>query len=641
MNLSHPWMLHFLWLLPLVVLVFVVRGRKVRQSLIRFADPALLNRLTGQGPGGMRAIKPILTICALGFMLIALAGPRWGSHYQEVVQKGVDIMLLVDVSPSMLVQDVKPDRLERARREISDFIRVVQGDRVGLVAFSGAAFVQCPLTLDYGALNLFLNALSPELIPAPGTDLGAALRTGMSAFDPKAETDKVMILITDGEDNEAKGVEAAREAAAKGIKIFVFGIGDPSGGPIPQQEGKGGFKKDRDGNMILSKLDEQELQQIASITGGRYVRAVSGDLDLDLLYFDGVKSSTHASTVKSGKIRVFEERFYLFVLAAFFILLFEGFLHGMGNRSVRSRGGRPAFISLSFFLISGYLLFSLFGWIAPVFGSEDPDELYREGKFKEAEELYGKSDMDNPKDLRFRYNRGCAGYQGSDYKGAMAAFSSVYRRTQDKEMQYKAVFNAGNTAFKQGDFSTAAQYFKQAIQLQPESENAKFNLELTLKEIQKQKKSEEKKGGDSSKDQKNKKQKQEQEKNEKDGEKNSSTNQDKKGGSEKEEQQKREESGDRDQDKGSAEKDKTEQQQGREQEKNEKKQDLSGDLQARNAPPESKSENDGTKPETGIHFEIKGRGHAGQCERRSDPNHGASASGTGGVPSEIGKGLVI
>ena len=124
----------------------------------------------------MRAIKPILTICALGFLLIALAGPRWGSHYQEVIRKGVDIVLLVDVSPSMLVQDVKPDRLERARREISDFIRVVQGDRVGLVAFSGAAFVQCPLTLDYGALHLFLNALSPELIPAPGTDLGAALR---------------------------------------------------------------------------------------------------------------------------------------------------------------------------------------------------------------------------------------------------------------------------------------------------------------------------------------------------------------------------------------------------------------------------------------------------------------------------------
>ncbi len=597
MNLAHPWMLHFLWLLPLTVLVFIFRGRRVRQSLEKFADPQLLTRLTGEGPGGMRAIRPILTISALGFMLIALAGPRWGSHYQEVIQKGVDIVLLVDVSPSMLVQDVKPDRLERARREISDFIGVVQGDRVGLVAFSGAAFIQCPLTLDYGALNLFLNALSPDLIPAPGTDLGEALKVGMSAFDPKAETDKVMILITDGEDNEAKGVQAAREAAARGIKIFVFGIGDPSGGPIPQQEGKGGFKKDTDGNMILSKLDEEQLREIASITGGRYVRAVSGDLDLDLLYFDGVKSSTHASTVKSGKIKVFEERFTLFVLAAFVILLFEGFLRNMGKKSPFSGKGLRIFILCLFFLMPVFLSCNMAGWVAPVFGSEDPDELYRNGKFKEAEVLYEKSDMDNPKDLRFRYNRGCAGYQGSDYKGAMAAFSSVYKRTQDKEMQYKAVFNAGNTAFKEGDFSMAAQYFKQAIQLKTDSENAKFNLELTLKEIQKQKKSEEKKEGDSSKDQKNmdqknkkqedKGQEKQKEKKEREGEKESSADQGKKSGSEKEKEQKKADSAE-----------KKEQKQGREPEKKEDKQNLSGDLQAQNAPSESKSKDDEKKSET-------------------------------------------
>ncbi len=594
MNLSHPWMLHFLWLLPLTVLVFVFRGRKVRQSLEKFADPPLLTRLTGDGSEGMRAIRPILTISALGFMLIALAGPRWGSHYQEVTQKGVDIVLLVDVSPSMLVQDVKPDRLERARREISDFIRVVQGDRVALVAFSGAAFIQCPLTLDYGALNLFLNALSPELIPVPGTDLGEALKVGMSAFDPKAETDKVMILITDGEDNEAKGVQAAREAAAKGIKIFVFGIGDPSGGPIPQQEGKGGFKKDADGNMILSKLDEQALQEIASLTGGRYVRAVSGDLDLDLLYFDGVKSSTHASTLKSGKIKIFEEKFYLFVLAAFVILLFEGFLHNMGKKSSFSGKRLRIFILSFFFLMPVFLSSSMAGWVAPVFGSENPDELYRKGKFKEAEALYEKSDMDNPKDLRFRYNRGCAGYQGSDYKGAMAAFSSVYKRSQDKEMQYKAVFNAGNTAFKQGDFSAAVQYFKQAIQLQPESENAKFNLELTLKEIQKQKKSEEKKEGDSSKDQKNKGQEKKNQENkaqepqkEADGENKASAEQDKKRDSDKEKEQKRGDSGE-----------KNGPEQRREPEKKEDKQDLSGELQAQNAPAESKSKDDGKKSET-------------------------------------------
>jgi len=290
----------------------------------RFAEPELLDRLTGDIRRGGRIIRSTFLLAALGLMLLALAGPRWGSHYQEVSQKGVDIMIVLDVSTSMLVSDVKPDRLERARREISDFIQVVQGDRVGLVAFSGAAFTQCPLTLDYGALSMFLNELRPDLIPVPGTDLGAATERAISSFDTQSETDRVILLITDGEDNEDKGLQAARDAARDGIKIFVFGIGDPSGGPVPAGEGKGGFKKDKDGNLILSKLNEEGLSEIASITGGSYIRSVAGDLDLDLLYFEGIRSRTEAATLKSGKIKVYEERFAIFVIAAFLFCSLRG-----------------------------------------------------------------------------------------------------------------------------------------------------------------------------------------------------------------------------------------------------------------------------------------------------------------------------
>ncbi|HDH98529.1 MAG TPA: VWA domain-containing protein [Deltaproteobacteria bacterium] len=274
-------------------------------------------------------------------MVFALAGPRWGSHFQEVSQKGVDIMIAVDVSPSMLVEDIKPNRLERARREIMDFLKVVQGDRVGLVAFSGAAFIQCPLTLDYAALEMFLNALQPDLIPVPGTDLGAAIKIALSSFDFKAETDKVILLITDGEDNEDRGLEAAREAEENGIKIFVFGMGETSGGPIPAGGGKGGFKKDKDGKLILSRLNENDLRKIASMAGGTYVRSVAGDLDLDVLYFEGIKSRTEAKTLKSGKIRIFEERFMFFVLAAFLFLLVEGSISERpyrGSKVQRFRG---------------------------------------------------------------------------------------------------------------------------------------------------------------------------------------------------------------------------------------------------------------------------------------------------------------
>ena len=326
MKLAHFWVLHLLWFLPLAAIALVVCFRKKQRAIERLADPELLVRLTGRDRKRMRFFKGMLLISALGLMLLALAGPRWGSHYQEVSQKGVDIMIVVDVSPSMLVEDVKPNRLERARREILDFLRVVRGDRVGLVAFSGAAFVQCPLTLDYAALDMFLSALQPNLIPVPGTDLGAAIETGVSSFDFDSETDRVMLLITDGEDNEGRGLEAARGAASNGVKIFVFGIGVTSGGPIPAGDGKGGFEKDEEGNLILSKLDEEGLREIASTAEGTYVRSVAGDLDLDILYFDGIKSRTEAETLKSGKIKVYEERFPIFVLAAFLFLVLEGLL---------------------------------------------------------------------------------------------------------------------------------------------------------------------------------------------------------------------------------------------------------------------------------------------------------------------------
>ena len=326
MTLAHLWILHLLWLLPLTLVGLMVYSRQKKRAMERIADSDLLARLTGAERMGSRLLKGLFLLASLGLMIFALAGPRWGSHYQEVTQKGVDIMVLVDVSRSMLVEDVEPNRLERARREILDFLRIVEGDRVGFIAFAGAAFVQCPLTLDYAALQMFLSALEPDLIPVAGTNLGDAIDSANASFDFKSETDKVILLITDGEDNENKGFEAAKKAAGKGIKIFVFGIGETSGGPIPAEDGKGGFRKDEAGKLVLSKLDEDSLRQIASLTGGTYVRSVAGDLDLDVLYFEGIKSRTEAQTLKSGKIKVYEERFTLFLLAAFLFLLLEGLI---------------------------------------------------------------------------------------------------------------------------------------------------------------------------------------------------------------------------------------------------------------------------------------------------------------------------
>ena len=323
MTLTNYWLLHLLWLLPLVAVALVVSSRQKRRALERFADPHLLIRLTDEDRRGRRVLKGLLLLISLGLMLFALAGPRWGSHYQDISRKGVDIVVVVDVSRSMLVEDTEPNRLERARGEIFDFLRVVQGDRVALVPFSGAAFIQCPLTLDYAALQMFLDGLEPDLVPVPGTDLGAAIEKALSALDFNVTTDKVILLITDGEDNEGKGVEAARKAAARGVKIFSLGMGEPSGGPIPPTNGTGGFGIDEGEKLILSKLEEQSLRQITALTGGTYVRSVADTLDLDTLYFEGIRSRTEAQILKGGKIKVYEERFSFFLLAAFMLLLLE------------------------------------------------------------------------------------------------------------------------------------------------------------------------------------------------------------------------------------------------------------------------------------------------------------------------------
>jgi Ca-activated chloride channel homolog len=332
MNFDRLWMLNFLWILPFVGLGIIFEYRKKRNALARFAENKLLSKLIGDERKERIYIKIILLLVSLALLIFAMAGPRWGSHYQEVSREGIDIILAVDVSSSMLVQDVKPSRMERAKRKIQDFIKVVQGDRIGLVAFAGSAFVQCPLTLDYSALEMFLSELQPGLIPVAGTDLGAAIQTSLSSFDEKANTDRVIILITDGEDNEGKGLKAAEEAAEKKTKIFIFGIGDTTGGPVPATDGGGGFVKDRTGKVVLSKLDEKGLDKIASVTGGNYMRSVAGDLDLDVLYFSGVKLKTNATTLKSGKIKVYEERFMIFVFAAFILLLLEGFIDARSGK---------------------------------------------------------------------------------------------------------------------------------------------------------------------------------------------------------------------------------------------------------------------------------------------------------------------
>jgi len=318
-NLSY---LLFLWIVPGVIVFYIYAFRKKAKYIQLFSEKRLFRQLTPDVSRKRQVFKVFLLVLSIIFCVLALIRPKWGFHWEEIKRKGVDIIVCVDVSTSMLAEDIKPNRLERAKRKIHDLINLLQGDRIGLVAFAGVSFVQCPLTLDYGACQIFLDCLDTDLIPVQGTAIGNAIRTATRAFRKGERKSKVIILITDGEDHEGEPLKAAQEAKKEGIKIFAIGIGKEGGAPVPEPNGKGGFKKDSHGELILSKLDEVTLQKIALNTGGSYVRSVTGDMDLEKIYLEDIKKKTEQKELKSARQKRWEERFqWPLFLALLFLLL--------------------------------------------------------------------------------------------------------------------------------------------------------------------------------------------------------------------------------------------------------------------------------------------------------------------------------
>ncbi len=256
-----------------------------------------------------------------------MARPQFGEKLTLLRRKGVDIIIALDTSLSMLAEDVKPSRLEKAKLEVSGLIDRMKGDRVGLVAFAGQSFVQCPLTLDLSAAQMFLDLMDPDLIPQPGTAIGDAIRTARMAFSQKEKKFKVLILMTDGEDHGSDPVEAAEEARKEGIIIYTIGIGSTYGEPIPLKDknGKvGGFKKDENEEVVLSRLDEGTLRKIAKKTRGRYFRASAGEVELDKIY-DEI-SKMEKKQLEGKMITQYEERYQYFLVVSLFFLTLELFI---------------------------------------------------------------------------------------------------------------------------------------------------------------------------------------------------------------------------------------------------------------------------------------------------------------------------
>jgi Ca-activated chloride channel family protein len=314
-----------------VVLFFfaLLQQKKMRST---FASIELFQRLSPWTSSFKQKIKFALLLIALGFIVIGFANPQIGSRFEEVKAEAIDIFIALDVSKSMKAEDVQPNRLEAAKYAIGQLLGMIKGDRVGLSVFAGDAYVQFPLTLDYSAAKIFLDAIDVETAPVPGSALGTAIQMADKSFndiedetEKKNATNKVLILITDGENTEGDAFAAATDAAKNGVLIYTIGVGSVNGSPIPEyRNGQQDFKRDREGNVVVTKLDEESLVKLASIGNGKYYRATTGGDELVKIFESINKLQKREIGVK--QFTEYESRYQYFLFAALLLLIAEVFI---------------------------------------------------------------------------------------------------------------------------------------------------------------------------------------------------------------------------------------------------------------------------------------------------------------------------
>jgi Ca-activated chloride channel family protein len=505
--------LHALWaLIPLAGLFFFLAARRERRLRLLLDEDAAA-RLCPERWRERARTKTILRLLACALAIVALARPQWGFHWEEVRRRGLDILVVLDTSNSMRATDLKPNRLQQATWGLRDLVKRLNGDRIGLVAFAGSSFLECPLTIDYAAFSLMLDDVYPGIIPRGGTAIAPALGTALENFGAGGEADRVIILITDGEDHEGDLERVIGTLKEKHVRVFAVGVGTTEGEIIPAAEGEGGaFLKDASGNVVKSALREAVLERIAVATGGMYVRAAPGDFGLDRIFNEGI-AALKRDERESKMIRAAEERFPWFLGAALVLLALECLLGD--RRRGKAAGVRPGrALPLACLLLAAALLPA-----SPAAAGEARREMregvglfegkrYEEaaGKFAEAARKAADEGLDP---AAAHYNRASALLKAGKGAAAAAALTEALRST-DPALQEQAHYNRGNALAKaaealeqQGDLGGAVALLEEALgmyegamRLDPKDEDPKVNHEVVARkkaQLEERKKEQEKK----------------------------------------------------------------------------------------------------------------------------------------------------
>lgn len=514
-----------LWLLAgtfaVVALIWTWRRYDRRQqiALAAFASSHLHAQLTASFSPARRNLKRALLMGCVACIFLALARPQAGFRWEEVKRRGIEVMFAIDTSRSMLSPDVKPDRLSRAKLAVHDFVSRLGGDGVGLVAFAGSAFLQCPVTLDYDAFHESLDALDTTVIPRPGTDVASAIREAQAALDQRGSKDKILILLTDGEDLEGNALSAAKSAAEAGVKIFTVGVGTASGEliPLPVDQG-GGFLKDASGQIVKSRLDERALKAVAEASGGLYAPLGAQGEGLEKIYQEALAPLTkHELAARQQK--VYTERFQWPLAVALACLL--GSLLVSTRRRVRATRSEnitspatplPALTPSRSKMAPQAAVAMLVGaWMAFINPSAQAsagsaEKAYQKGDFAMAQKEYAEAAKRQPAKPELQYNIGTAAYKAGDFAQANEAFrkslaTGTSGDAKTLQAQQDSFYNLGNTLYRTGQkteqsnpqqtiqtWEEAVKTYDAALQLRADDADAKYNRDLVQRKLEELKK---------------------------------------------------------------------------------------------------------------------------------------------------------
>lgn len=482
-------------LVPALILFLWWAWRKKQQLVTQFISARLLGHLkVGVSPSRQKA-RMALIVVSVVCVVLALARPQWGMSKEEARQRGLDIVVAIDTSNSMLAEDTAPNRLTRAKLAALDLMRRAKTDRLGLVAFAGAAFLQCPLTLDDGAFTQSINALDTKTISQGGTAIGEAIDEARKAFKAESDNHKVLVLFTDGEDQESDAVTEAEKAAKEGMIIFTIGIGTPEGEQIRIRDERGRVSNllDETGKPVVSHLNEELLQHIATVTKGFYL-PLRGTKTIDTLYDRGL-----APLPKSeNSVRMFQrfhEQYHWPLAIAMLLLIVETFLPDRSRRHSRNGSPKPANAAVTETVAILFLLALPFGARA---STSSALREYNQGKYQDALKDYNKLLEKKKDDPRLHFNAGTAAYQAHQLDEATKEFNEALT-SPDLQLQERAYYNLGNTLYREGEqmqeadkkqeaWENSMKQFDNALKLNKQDTDAKFNQDFVKKQLEELKK---------------------------------------------------------------------------------------------------------------------------------------------------------